>query len=186
MSRRFLCATFRPARTCQKSGLIVAIIWIQLLCSDYEPMNSAADYLTVQRVLNESGTKKEFQRALCVWLKIALSLNSQEIALAIGWEPASVRRIQSRFAKQGVQCFTSKAVGGRRRENLSRDREKSILEKFARQAKRGLALNVSQIKQAYELSAGKRVPKSTIYRLIHRYRLGRFLPRARYKNGFPK
>src|SRR5579871_2409968 len=143
-------------------------------------MNMTPDYSAVQRALHESGTKKEFERVLCVWLKMSLSLNSQKIALAIGWTPASVRRIQSRFAKQGLQCFTVKAVGGRKRENLSVDREKHILEKFARRAKRGFTLNVQQIKHAYELSAGRAVPKSTIYRLIHRHSLGRFLPRARY------
>jgi hypothetical protein len=81
--------------------------------------------------------------------------------------------------KEGVQCFTPKRAGGRKRANLSVDREKRILEKFARRAKRGLALNVRQIKHAYELSVGKGVPDSTIYRLIHRHHLGRFLPRAR-------
>jgi hypothetical protein len=142
-------------------------------------MNNENDYLLVQNALKQSKTKAEFTKTLCVWLKIALSLNSKQIGLAIGWAPTSVRRMQACFAKEGIRCFADKASGGRKRENISLDREKQILEKFVRQAKRGYVLNVQQLKRAYELSAGKTVPQSTIYRLIHRHGLRRFLPIAR-------
>jgi transposase len=137
------------------------------------------DYLSVEKVLRESRNKEEFERILCVWLKIALALNSRQVAMAIGWTAASVRRMQARFAKDGIQCFACKAPGGRKRENISISREKQILEKFVRQTRGGSALNVQEIKRAYELSAGKSVPRSTIYRLIDRHGLRRFLPRAR-------
>jgi transposase len=142
-------------------------------------MNLQTDYSTVHRLLHKTKSKKEFERLLCMWLKMALSLSSRQIAIAIGWTPASVRRIQARFAREGIECFASKPTGGRKRENISMEREKQILTKFARQTKRGTVLNVQQIKHAYELSAGKSVSRSTIYRLIERHGLRRFLPRAR-------
>src|SRR5258708_32371738 len=144
-------------------------------------MSAETDYSTVRHILREAKSKKEFTRIQCVWLKMVLSLNSKQIAIAIGSTAASVRRIQARFAKEGIKCFASKPLGGRRRENISVEREKTILQKFVRQAKHGIPLNVSQIKRAYELSAGKDVPRSTIYRLINRHGLRRFLPRARPK-----
>jgi transposase len=142
-------------------------------------MDPNTELAAIHRFLRETESKKEFGRVLCVWLKLALSLSSQQIAVAIGWSPASVRRVQARFAKEGVECFATKRVGGRKRANISMDREKQIITKFARQAKRGAVLNVEKIKHAYELSAGKPVPPSTIYRLIDRHGLRRFLPRAR-------
>jgi transposase len=144
-------------------------------------MDIQTDSSTVRRLLSESKSKGEFERILCVWLKMVLSLNSKQAATAIGWTPASVRRMRARFAKEGIECFATKATGGRKRANISMEREKQILAKFARQAKRGELLNVQQIKQAYEQSAGKSVPNSTIYRLIERHGLRRFLPRARSK-----
>jgi transposase len=144
-------------------------------------MTIQTDRSTIYRLLSEVKTKQEFERILCVWLKMALSLNSKQIASAIAWTPASVRRVQARFVKEGVGCFARKPSGGRKRANISLEREKQILAKFVRQTRRGVVLNVQQIKQAYELSAGKRVSRSTIYRLIERHALKRFLPRARSK-----
>lgn len=146
-------------------------------------MNIQTNRWVVHGLLSKTKSKREFERILCVWLKIALSLNSKQIGIAIDWAPASVRRIQARFAKEGIDCFAIRSTGGRRRENISMERERWILAKFVRQAKRGSALNVRQIRQAYELSAGKAVSLSTIYRLIERHGLRRFLPRAR---GSPK
>lgn len=148
-------------------------------------MKPETNYAILFQLLRDATSKKEFARIQCIWLKLTLSLNSKQIALAIGSTPVSVRRIQARFANEGLKCFVSKPTGGRKRENISVEREKKILEKFMRQAKRGVPLNVQQVKRAYELSAGKRVPPSTIYRLINRYGLRRFLPRAKQKPTVP-
>lgn len=142
-------------------------------------MNMPIDLPAVAKALQDSGTKTQFQKVLCVWLKSVFSMTSLEIALAISWKPSSVRNIQARFKREGVRCFATKRKGGRKRENMSVDREVRILHKFARQARRGYALDIDQIHKAYELSAGKKVPKSTIYRLIARHGLRHFLPRAR-------
>jgi hypothetical protein len=142
-------------------------------------MTIPTDLPAVAKALQDSESKEQFQRVLCVWLKLLFSMTSVEIALAIGWEPSSVRNIQARFKRKNVQCFVSKQKGGRKRENMSVDREARILDKFARRAKRGFVLDVDQIQKAYELSVGRTVPKSTVYRLIARHGLRHFLPRAR-------
>lgn len=166
-----------------KSVAIIAIHSAILITAKRSPaiptMNIESDYLAVRKSLREAKTKREFERILCVWLRLALSLNSKQIATAIGWTAGSVRRVQARFANEGIRCFVSKPTGGRKRENISIEREERILEKFVQQAKRGIPLNVPQLKQAYELSVGRAVPRSTIYRLIHRHGLKRLLPRAR-------
>lgn len=135
--------------------------------------------VVVQQALRDSRTKQEFQRVLCVWLNVSFAMTSKQIALAIGLTPSSVRHIQARFSKDGIDCFRAKSRGGRRREHISWIRETQILNKFIRQAQRGAALDVKEIKRAYELSVGKIVAESTIYRLIQRHGLRKFLPRAR-------
>jgi Homeodomain-like domain len=142
-------------------------------------MTSPSDVLVIQKALEQSRTKEEFKKVLCLWLKVSLSLNSKQIAIGIGQTPAAVRKTQSRFAKEGVEAFFTRPRGGRKRENISFAREKQILNKFRRRAQRGSVLSVAEIQKAYELSAGKTVAQSTIYRLIARHGLRRYLPKAR-------
>lgn len=142
-------------------------------------MNTSIDRAAVEEALRESTTKSQFQRVLCVWLKLLFSLSSDEIALATGFRPSSVRNVQSRFKKLGIESFLHKSKGGRKRENISFHRETQILSKFARRARRGFALDVGQIQRAYELSVGRSVARSTVYRLITRHGLRHFLPKAR-------
>lgn len=142
-------------------------------------MSTPDDILIIKRALEQSNTKEEFKKVLCVWLRVALSLDVAEIAMAVGKTTDAVRKIQSRFARAGVEAFFVKRRGGRKRENISLAREQQILSKFQRRAQRGSALDVAAIRKAYELSAGKRVGKATIYRLIARHGLRRYLPRAR-------
>jgi transposase len=149
------------------------------MLKDQLSMISPSDLAAIRKALNHSKTAGEFKKVLCVWLKVALSLPSKEIALGIGTTPEAVRKIQSRFAKEGLQAFLGKQRGGRKRENISLAREKQILEKFLRRAQRGAVVSVVEIQRAYELSAGKAVAQSTIYRLLARHGLRRYLPRAR-------
>jgi transposase len=136
--------------------------------------------LLVYNALLKSQTKLELQKILCVWMKLSLELNAKQIALSIGWTAGRVRKMQSRFSRDGIQGFYKKPRGGRKREYLSLDRERQILDKFARRAKRGFSLDFSAIREAYELSVGRPVSRSTIYRLIERHDLRKYLPRARF------
>lgn len=142
-------------------------------------MQTKTEVSVVQSALHDTQTKTEFLRVLCVWLKIMFSLNASQIALAIGWPAERVRKTQSRFVREGVQSFYSKPRGGRKRENISLSRERQILSQFVRRAKRGFSLDLKEIQKAYELSAGKKVARSTLYRLIERHGLRRYLPRGR-------
>jgi hypothetical protein len=135
--------------------------------------------LSIQEAMKRSRTKDEFKKILCVWLKAALSLTSAQIGVALGQTPTAVRKTQSRFMREGIGFFLTKQKGGRKRENISFIREKQILIKFQRLAQRGSTLNIAEIQKAYELSVGKTVARSTIYRLIARHGLRRYLPRAR-------
>lgn len=159
------------------------VIGIYSQCSgqpqQIDVMTAPIDSATIQKALRDSKEKEQFQKILCVWLKFLFSLNSRQIGMALGLKPSSVRSIQARFETEGLQCFRRHRKGGRRRENMSFDREANILEKFARRARRGFALDVKQIQKVYELSVGKPVARSTIYRLIVRHGLRRFLPKAR-------
>jgi transposase len=143
-----------------------------------KPTDSKYDHSEVSKALREARSKGEFQKVLCVWMKMSLGLTAGEIALAVNLSPAYVRRIQSR-ARKDPHCFFDKPRGGRKREHISYFREAQILSKFSHKARRGSSLDMKQIQRAYELSVGKHVSTSTIYRLIARHGLRRYLPKAR-------
>jgi transposase len=137
------------------------------------------DRETILQYLKAVKTKQEFRKVLCVWLRLSLSLTTEQIALALNMTPAAVRKLHSRYFKVGTSLFTTPRRGGRTWAYLDKEREAKLMGTFLRQAQRGNSLNVSQIQRAYEQSAGRRVSLSTIYRLIARHGMRRFLPKAR-------
>lgn len=63
-------------------------------------------------------------------VRAALGLSSEEVARAVGWNPASVRRVQAAYLKEGVAALCTVGRGGRRHENLSLEEEKALLVEF--------------------------------------------------------
>ena len=144
-----------------------------------KPMpNKTRDEL--RQLLDEARTVAEFKRIQCVWLRAALELPVEQIALALGLSPASIRCFHSRYLKHGAAALRSKSRGGRRRQNLSVEQERQLLERFHPEAERGGMLEVSRVQAAYEEALGHSVPKSTVYRLLARHGWRKLAPRPRH------
>ena len=137
----------------------------------------------VTTLMTEAKTKAAFQRAQCVWLRLALELSVEQIAVAVGWSPHTVRCLHSRFGRQGRSALIGVGRGGRRREKLTRAAEDALLAPFLAQAQAGGLLEVSAIQAAYERSVGHRVPKSTVYRMLVRHGWRKLAPRPRHPNA---
>jgi transposase len=67
--------------------------------------------------------------------------------------------------------------GGRRRSYLSLEEETTFLESFRQAALTGQIATVSEIKEALEKRIGKKVHKTTIYRLLKRQGWRKVVPR---------
>jgi transposase len=131
-------------------------------------------------LMRQAKTKAEFQRAQCVWLRVALDLSDEEVATAVGWSPNTVRCLQSRFRRRGEAALIGVGRGGRRHQNLTVAQEDELLRPFLDQAASGGILEVGRIKAAYESAVGRAVPKSTIYRLLARHGWRKLAPRPRH------
>ena len=138
---------------------------------------------TLRRALQRAKSKAEFQRIQCLWLRAALGLSSEQVATAIGWRPTSVRRVQSLYLRQGEVVFEGVGRGGRRRQNLTVEQERQLLEPFVSRAEPGGLLVVSEIQTAYERAVGHGVPKSTVYRMLARHGWRKLVPRPRHPKG---
>lgn len=119
----------------------------------------------------------ELRKAQSILLPSLFRLDLVATGVAIGRSKASVCRLQAEFRADcaGVRVIKKKP-GGRRRQNMSLDQEAQFLEPFFRQTRQGKPPVVADIRKAYETAIGKKVPASTVYRLLARH--GWRLPRA--------
>jgi transposase len=130
--------------------------------------------------MKKARSKSEFQRLQCVWLRASLGLSSKQVAVAVGWHPCSVRRVQAHFLREGEASLTRGGRGGRRRENLTLQQEEALLQEFLASSGKGGILEVSRIKAAYENLLGRQVPHSTVYRMLARHGWRKITPRPRH------
>jgi transposase len=130
--------------------------------------------------LQQAKTKSNFQRVQCLWLRAALGLDANKVAIAIGWQPTSVRRLQAQYLHEGEDILSTVGRGGRRHQNLAEEEEAQLLSQFTTRAERGGILEVSQVKQAYEKAIGHCVPKSTVYRMLARHGWWKIAPRPHH------
>jgi transposase len=135
---------------------------------------------SLQRLLLTTKSKTNFQRVQAVWLRAALGLSSKQVALSIGWSPATVKKNWSQYFSQGEKALLGEGRGGRRRENFSLKEETVFLGRFFETAKDGGVLVVNEVKAAYEEELGRTVPKSTVYRMLARHGWRKISPRPRH------
>jgi len=130
--------------------------------------------------LKQAKTRAEFQSVQCIWLRASLRLSADQVATAIGWHPGSVRKLQARYFKEGEAALRRGGRGGRYYQNLTLEEERQLLQEFLSQSERGGILEVSQVRAAYEQALARKVPKSTVYRMLARHGWRKVVPRPRH------
>lgn len=146
------------------------------------------DEATVGRLaerLKQAKTHAEYQRIQCVLIRATLGSTAAEIARLLGWSIATVHILHSRWAKEGDTVFDLRGRGGRGHQYLSIEQEAALLAPFVQRAEGGGMLNVAEIQQAYETTAGRQVAPSTVYRLLDRHGWRQVVPRPRHPKGKP-
>ena len=150
-----------------------------------KPMPKGAEE-SLKRLMRKTKTKADYQPVIvdldqeAVWLRATLKVSASQIATAIGWSTSSVHRIHSKYFQQGESALLGVGRGGRRRQNLSLEQEKSMLSTFFQKAQSGGVLVVSEIKSKYEELVGHPVHKSTVYRMLKRHGWRKIAPRPRH------
>lgn len=70
------------------------------------------DKESLKELLKKTSAKADFQRVQCVWLRAALGMSSQQIAQAVGWSPATVKKLWSEYFCVGKEALSGKGRGG--------------------------------------------------------------------------
>lgn len=110
------------------------------------------------------------RKAQAILLPARFSLDLVATGIAIGRSKATVCRLQAEFRTECSKTHVApKKRGGRRRQNMSVEQEARLLEPFFQKTREGVPLVVADIRKAYQNTVGKRVPASTIYRMLARH-----------------
>jgi transposase len=119
----------------------------------------------------------EFQRFLCVWLRVAQNMSTFNIAKIIGWNVNTVRMTQKAFIDRGTAALTESKRGGRNHAHLTLEEEKEFIASFEETAESGAMLVAGEVKKALERRLGHDVNKTTVYRMLYRNGWRKIMPR---------
>ena len=150
-----------------------------LITPDQDAISALAEQL------KRAKGRPEYQRIQCVLIRATLGSSASEIARILGWSPATVHVIHSRWAKEGSAIFELKPKGGRRHAYLTPEEEVEFLRPFLAKAEAGGLLSAVEIKVAFEARLGRTVAKTTIYRMLERCGWRKVAPRPRHPKGDP-
>lgn len=128
----------------------------------------------------------EFQRFLCVWLRVERAQTPEQIALTLGWHVNTVRATQQDFARMGIEALREKPRGGRFHAAMTLEEETEFLDGFASKAGEGSLLVVREVWQALETRLGRKVAESTVYRLLSRHGWRKIVPRPFHPKRDPE
>ena len=150
------------------------------------PARGAEVLEMAQEMILRAKTIDELRQAQAVVLPLAHGLSLEETARVIGRSTGWVCQLRNRFlAGETVGDGQRERPGGRRRENLSRAREKEVLAPFLERARNGGILAVPQIKAELEAALGRRMALSSVYNLLHRNGWRKPTPDKRHRNADP-
>ncbi len=128
----------------------------------------------------EAKSAKQLKRIDCVYYRAKYAESSIDIAKRLGMHEVHVRKVQSKYIREGIQGLLLKSPGGRKRENMSVEEEKAFLKKYQAKANQGQISTPLQIWQEYQKQLGRAAGKSTLYAVLARHDWGKGMPRPRH------
>jgi len=137
----------------------------------------------LSKLLGETRDFSNYRSLQAVWFRAVRGMTGPEIEELTGLSVQGIRQIQSEYFRNGGVIFQKPSRGGRRRENLSLSEEKAFLKPFFKDASASGIIEVSKIKSAYEKSVGRKVHKTTVYRLLKRHGWRKIAPRPSPPKG---
>lgn len=138
---------------------------------------------TVKRMeilIKATSDVNELKRVQSIYFRAKYGMSAEQIADMVGWSVGTIRNIHHEYMKHGEGALKVHSRGGRYHDYLSEEEEELLLAPFTLSGKEGHILEVNKISQAYEQRIGKKVAKSTIYRLLHRHGWRKITPRPRH------
>jgi transposase len=123
-----------------------------------------------RKIVQQAQTVRELRTGLSIVLPSALGASNATTAQVLGIGSATVVRMQREIRDQVAGNPIQKGKwGGRRRQLLTIEEEKEFLAPWTQKAETGGVLVVPPIHEALERRLGRKVPASTVYRMLARH-----------------
>jgi transposase len=122
----------------------------------------------------------DLRRFLCVWLRESQGMPATGIADALGLKANTVRIIQRDFIARGAQAFSVGKRGPKAPRLMPFEEAEAFLAGFGKDAEAGAVLVAGDIKAALEARLGRRVHKTTVYRMLKRHKWRKVVPRPKH------
>ena len=130
---------------------------------------SAESLARIKELLRKARTKGQFKRVQCLWLRGALGLENDQVAIALNWHPSAVRRLWARYLHEGERALAGPGRGGRRHASLTKEEERALLARLAQAVYPNSVIPAREVQEAVEREVGHPVTASAIYRLMGRH-----------------
>lgn len=145
------------------------------------PARGAEVLEMAREMVARAETIEQLRQAQAVVLPLDFGLSMEQTAAAIGRSPEWTCRLRNRFlAGEIVGDGQRQSRGGRRRQNLTLEREREVLAPFLERARSGGILVVGQVKAQLEAELGRPLALSSVYNLLHRHGWRKLAPDKRH------
>ena len=137
------------------------------------------------QMVSEATTLQELRQGQAILLPALTGATMDTTAeiLGLSRDRGCVLRRQFVGLAESSRVTLSERRGGRRRELMSAEEEKSFLDPWVVKAETGGVLVVLPIHLTLEERVGHKVPKSTVYRLLARHGWRKVTPDTRHPKG---
>jgi transposase len=108
------------------------------------------------------------------------------IAAHVGLAPHTVRNLLWAYNRRGPAGIDTVGKGHRQRAYLSLAQEQALVSKFLKRSAGGQVSTGLQLKPALEKAVGRKVAKSTVYRILRRQQWRTGVPRPRHPDSRPE
>jgi transposase len=134
--------------------------------------------------MRQETRKMQRRRLQCVWLRVKHDMSTEAVAQATGFCFSQVWRIWSQYFGGSVAALR-KSKGGRRNQRMTAQGEAKFLEQHLARARQGWVLTARRIKESYEKEVGRKVPDSTVCRMLKRHHWRKVSTRPTHPGGDP-
>ena len=136
------------------------------------------DAIKIREYRKKNQDKRTDRRMLAVQQRSEGKRN-KDIAEILGVDPRIISQWVRMYLDGGIEALLPKKRSGRPCK-LTYEQEEAILNEFKEKAEAGQMIEVSEIKTAYEKTAGKSKSHGQIYRVLHRHGWRKIKPRSKH------
>jgi transposase len=120
------------------------------------------------------------QRWLAIRHALIEPVPARQIARRMGLAEQTVHNLIARYNRLGPVGVETPGRGQRQRADATLEEEQAFLEASAERAERGELATIAELKAAWEQRIGRKVHKTTIYRMLRRHGWRKLEPRPRH------